>query len=104
MAGQIALFDRTPALRTDIVIAGLPDTGEPLASELIARLNPRLIVIADCEYPASRRARPELRRRLRETGVPVIYTRETGALTFRIDGGAWIAEPTLGEEDGIFSE
>jgi hypothetical protein len=95
LAGQNSLFNRLEGVRADIVIAGLPDTGQPLASEIIERVAPRLIVIADCEFPAARRAPPDLRRRLQRCGVPVIFTRELGAIHLWMRNGQWRTTGTL---------
>ena len=78
--GQSALLDRTNDLRADIVIAGLPDTGEPLGDALLAAIQPRVIVVADSEFPATRRAGLELKERLAFRNVPVIYTRTAGVV------------------------
>ncbi len=88
-AGQNALFARHPDLRAEIVIAGLPTRGEPLAAEWLAALRPKLIIITDSESPAPRRAARALVERLRRTGATVLLTRETGAVTLRIREGAW---------------
>jgi competence protein ComEC len=70
-AGQNAVFARHPDVRAEIVIAGLPASGEPLAAEWLAALRPRLIIIADSELPAPRRASRALAGRLRATGAEV---------------------------------
>jgi competence protein ComEC len=86
--GQSALLSRTNNLRADIVIAGLPDEGEPLCDALLDAARPKIIVIADSEFPANRRAGPKLRARLEQRGIPVVYTRTAGAVTIlsRPDG------------------
>jgi beta-lactamase superfamily II metal-dependent hydrolase len=89
--GQSALLARTNHLRADIVIAGLPGEGEPLCEALLDAAQPKAIVIADSEFPATRRAGPELRARLEQRGIPVVYTRTAGAVTIllRPDGWDW---------------
>ena len=47
------------ARRADVVIAGLPEKGEPLASEWIQTIGPKVIVLADSVLPATRRASPD---------------------------------------------
>jgi ComEC/Rec2-related protein len=78
--GQSALLARTNDLRADVVVAGLPDEGEPLCEALLEAIQPKVIVIADSEFPATRRAGRELKQRLSERNVPVIYTRTAGAV------------------------
>ena len=51
--GQSALLARTNDLRADIVIAGLPNEGEPLCDALLDAIQPKVIVIADSEFPAN---------------------------------------------------
>ena len=58
--GQSALLARTNDLRADIVIAGLPDEGEPLCDALLDAVQPKVIVVADSEFPATRRAEPRI--------------------------------------------
>jgi ComEC/Rec2-related protein len=96
--GQNALMNRSPALRADIVISGLPNQTEPLADALIEALQPQLIIITDAVFPASQRASPRLRERLAARQAPVLYTRETGAITLTFAHGRWTARPMTGSE------
>jgi competence protein ComEC len=88
-AGQNELLSQTNDLRADIVVAGLPDEGQPLCDALIDAIQPKIIVIADSEFPANRRASRELKNRLAEKNIPVIYTRDSGAVTILADKGGW---------------
>jgi len=83
-AGQQALLARGGDLRADLVIAGLPEQGEPLASELLAAIQPRLIVLTDAEFPATKRPKPVLLARLGQSGAPMLRLAETGTLTVTI--------------------
>jgi competence protein ComEC len=87
--GQSALLARTNDLRADVVIAGLPNEGEPLGDELLDAIRPRVIVVADSEFPATRRAGSELKERLAGRNVPVIYTRTAGAVTILARPDGW---------------
>ncbi len=77
--GQSALLERTNDLRANIVVAGLPGEGEPLCAALIDAIRPKVIVVADSEFPANRRASRSLKARLKQTKIPVIYTGTSGA-------------------------
>jgi competence protein ComEC len=88
-AGQDALLARNPDVRADIVVAGLPEDDEPLCDALLDAIHPRVIVIADSELPATRRAGQALQERLARRGVPVIYARDAGAVTVSLRGGHW---------------
>ena len=88
--GQNLLMTRHPELRAEIVVAGLPARDEPLDEPLLDMLQPRLILIADSELPATRRATEKLRERLaRRAGTRVLYCREAGSLTLLIRRGGW---------------
>ena len=87
--GQNALLERTNDLHADIVIAGLPNEGEPLGNALLNAIHPKVVVIADSEFPATRRASPELKERLAGRNVPVIYTRTAGAVTIVTRSKGW---------------
>lgn len=88
-AGQEALLVRQPDLRADVVFAGLPARGEPLCEALLDRIQPQVIVVLDSEFPASERAPKSLRQRLAARGVPVLCTRETGAVQLVCRRGGW---------------
>ena len=87
--GQDALLQRTPDLRADIVVTGLPVQLEALCDALLDAIQPRVIIVADSEFPAAERASPKLRERLARRKVPVIYTRSTGAATIEWRKGDW---------------
>ena len=88
--GQKLLMARHPELRAEIVLAGLPARDEPLDEPLLDLLQPRLIIIADSELPATRRATAKLRERLAQrAGVRVLYCRDTGSLTLLLRPGGW---------------
>ncbi len=88
-AGQSALLGRTNDLHADIVVAGLPNEGEPLCDALIGAVQPKIIIIADSEYPANRRASRSLKERLEQTKIPVVFTRDSGAVKIVTDKGGW---------------
>jgi len=88
-AGQDALLARTNDMSADIVIAGLPNEGEPLCDALIDAIQPTVIVIADSEFPAARRAGRALKDRLEQSKIPVFYTRSSGAVEIVTDNRGW---------------
>jgi len=87
--GQNALMNRYPDLRADIVITGLPVQSEPVADALLDALKPRLLIVTDAEYPASERTSASVRERLARRTIPVLYTRETRAVTIEWRGPEW---------------
>jgi competence protein ComEC len=87
--GQNELLAQTNDLRADIVIAGLPDEGEPLCDDLIAAIQPRVIVIVDSDLPVARRASRALHERLERARIPVVYTRKAGAVNIITDETGW---------------
>ena len=90
-ASQSELLTTTSAndLRADIVVAGLPTEGEPLCDALIDAVKPHVIVIADSEFPATRRASRAVHERLTPKNIPVIYTRIAGAVKIVTDKHGW---------------
>ncbi|HXP59906.1 MAG TPA: ComEC/Rec2 family competence protein [Dongiaceae bacterium] len=87
--GQNALLERKHDLRADIVITGLPAATEAIGGELLEAVQPRVIIVADSEFPASARASPRLRERLAQRGIPVLYMRSEGAVTLELNHGRW---------------
>jgi competence protein ComEC len=98
--GQQALLQRAKDLRADILISGLPSGGEPLCDGLLDAIQPRLIIIADAEFPVSERASAALHQRLGKREVPVIYTRSSGAVTIDFVSGGWRLRSVNGDERG----
>ena len=88
-SGQSELLSLTNDLRADIVVAGLPAEGEPLCDALLDAIQPKAVVIADSEFPATRRASRSLKERLERTKIPVIYTRTSGAVKIETDKAGW---------------
>lgn len=82
IAGQNALLERHPDLQADIIVTGLPRESEPVADGFLDVVQPKVIVVADAESPASERASPRLRARLAKRAGEVIYTSDAGAVTF----------------------
>jgi len=97
--GQRKLLDANPpeALRADIVITGLPGEGEPLIEDLLRAVQPALIIVADDEWPARRRAPRALLSRLRASRAQVLSTREHGAVKVECHAGGWRAVNAAGE-------
>jgi competence protein ComEC len=87
--GQDALLKRQPDLRAEIVVACLPEQGEPLSDALLQAIQPELVIITDSEFPATKRASAKLRERLERRGVPVIFTREAGAVEISLHKTRW---------------
>ena len=94
--GQETLLARKPNLRADIAIACLPDYGEALCDGLLDAIQPKLVIITDSEFPATKRATVALRRRLKQRNVPIVYTRNSGAVTMHFHGNEWRASTMNG--------
>jgi competence protein ComEC len=88
-AGQQTLMERESTLRADVVVAGVPTSGEPLYPWLLDALQPRLIIIASAEYPAGSQGNRALRSRLSSVGIPVIFTADTGAAVIELRPKSW---------------
>lgn len=96
VAGQRALLARSVDLRADLVLAGLPEQGEPLTDALLAAIQPRVIVLTDAEFPVSKRAKPALAARLSRSGATVLRLTETGSLTVRLTRAGVVLESVGG--------
>jgi competence protein ComEC len=87
--GQQSLVERTADLRADIVITGLPVQPEALCDALLDKIQPRLIIVADSEFPVWERAGAGFSERLARRKTPVIYTRSAGAATITFHKNRW---------------
>jgi competence protein ComEC len=97
--GQEALMRRHPDLHAEFVVAGLPAREEPLCDPFLALLHPRVVMIADAKFPATRRASEKLRQRLARSGARVVYGRDNGALTLQLTPDGW----SLCNADGLLA-
>jgi competence protein ComEC len=97
-SGQEALMQRETDLRADIVVSGLPVQTEPLSDALLARIQPKVVVVADSEFPATKRATARLRERLERCDATVLYSRFSGAVTLTFEKTDW----QLRAMDGTF--
>jgi competence protein ComEC len=89
-AGQNALLAQdTNELRADIVVAGVPADSEPLSDTLLDAIQPRVIIMADSDYPAPRKSGAKLVERLGRRNIPVLYTHDTRAVTVTIRADGW---------------
>jgi competence protein ComEC len=100
-SAQKVLIERGADVRSEIVIASISPAGEPLGDALLARIEPRVVVVADAPFPPEARARPPLRERLTRRGFPVFYTSETGAITFEFKTGETRVVPRWGKTERI---
>jgi beta-lactamase superfamily II metal-dependent hydrolase len=91
--GQSLLFDRTPDLRADIVVTGIPTQSEPIGDALLDAIQPRVIIVADPEVPATERAKIQLQERLALRNIPVLYTRNSGAITIALTPDGCLIQP-----------
>jgi competence protein ComEC len=96
-SGQDSLVGSHPNLRADIVVSGLPAQDEPLSEPLLQLVQPKLIIIIDSEFPATRRASAKLRQRLAAHHLPVVYCRDTGALKLSLWRNGWELKNAEGE-------
>lgn len=103
-SGQARLLGQTNDLRADVVIAGLPEKAEPLNKALLARIQPKVVVIADSRFPATRRASADLRIRLKNQSFKVIYTRTAGAVTIATRPGEWNLRAMDGQKFSFAAE
>lgn len=103
-SGQEALINRYKDLRADIVVTGLPTQSEPVCNPLLELIQPRVVIVADTEFPATERAKPALRERLDAHGIPIIYTRTDGAVTITLRPKGWKMETMTGGQGFQFKQ
>ncbi|MEY4385057.1 MAG: hypothetical protein RLY20_340 [Verrucomicrobiota bacterium] len=105
--GQEELMLNVTNLQADIVITGLPEQTEALCNGLLERVKPKLIIVADSEFPATKRAPPALKNRLAKQSARVLYTRTTDAITLRFTPDGWstrlMREPGTNAVDSALS-
>ncbi len=94
-SGQKLLMERYPELAADIVITGLPADGQPLTDSLLEIVKPKLVIVADSEFPATRRSTTELRQRLSERPFQVIYTSQAGSVRITFRKNSWKLQTAL---------
>src|SRR6185369_4294028 len=63
-SGQNLLLERSPDLRADILVTGIPLKTEPVCDALLDLVRPKVIIVTDSEFPVAQRASPKLCERL----------------------------------------
>jgi competence protein ComEC len=79
--GQQELVRKAVSLQADVVIAGMPEQGEPLSDDLLGMIRPKVIILGTSSYPYTAIASPKLRARMEASGAKVIYIDEDQAVT-----------------------
>ena len=70
-------------LTADVLITGIPRSGEAASSRLLEAVRPRLLIMATGRFPATERTPRPTRRRLLNQPFHVLFTEDVGALRFR---------------------
>ena len=96
--GQNAVLERWPELRADIVVTGLPAQNEALSDAFLDRVQPRIVIVADSEYPVWERASQKFCQRLAKRKTPVLYTRSGGAAVIELRGKHWEIRTMSGDQ------
>src|SRR5437773_6147318 len=96
--GQEYLLASGQDLRADILVTGLPGQAEPVCDALLEAVQPKVLIVADSEFPATKRASPRLCERLAARGIPVFYTRKSGAVTISVRPKAWELQTAAGQK------
>jgi len=99
--GQEALINGKIDLHSDIVITGMPERSEPLRDALLDLIQPRLIIVADSELPATKRASALLKERFASRNIPVLYTRESGTISLTIRRSTYQIRTAGGPPAGV---
>ena len=100
-AGQKKLVESGADLRADVVIAGMPEQGEPLTEELLELIRPRVIVLGTAEYPYTAQGKPELRERLEASGAEIFYANEENAVTITVKGNECVVSTMTGRRAAL---
>ncbi len=96
--GQAMLSARhSEDLKADILIAGLPAHDEPLKTDLLQAISPKIIILCTSEYPASARGSRKLRERLEAFGVPIYYSDEARGITLTLSPNQYQIKTMSGE-------
>lgn len=95
LIAQRIFIERNISVTADIIITGLPAYGQPLTESLLEVLKPKLVIVADSEFPATRRASKELQQRLARRPFQVIFTSQVGAVEITFKKNTWKLQTAL---------
>jgi competence protein ComEC len=82
--GQKKLLASGAELKADVVIAGMPEHGEPLMDELLEKILPKVVVLGTAEYPYRAQGSADLRERLEKSGATILYVDREQAVTISV--------------------
>lgn len=95
-AGQQQLLENGVA-HADVVIAGMPEQGEPLSKELLDAIRPQVVILGTAEYPYTALGTPDLRKRLEESGATIFYIDEEDAVTITVSAAECLITSMRGQ-------
>jgi beta-lactamase superfamily II metal-dependent hydrolase len=70
-------------LTADVLVTGIPRSGEAATDRFLAAVRPRLLIVATGRLPATERTPRTTRRRLLGQAFHVLFTEDVGALRLR---------------------
>lgn len=88
-SGQARLQQSGQGLEAELVVAGMPLNEQPLSPELLAAIAPRVVVLADTEWPPSQQAPSALCARIEKTGATVLRISQEGSVTVEVRPSGW---------------
>ena len=94
--GRQALIKRDADLRADVLVVSVPDRSSTLGLGMLRLIQPKVILVHDCNFPVTERASIDWLEQLQASGAQVFSVRKVGGIRLTVKSGEWRLENSRG--------
>ncbi|MDP6903103.1 MAG: hypothetical protein QF406_01520 [Verrucomicrobiota bacterium] len=94
--GRQTLIKRNADLRADVLVVSVPDRSSTLGLGILRLIQPKAILVHDCNFPVTERASADWLEQLQSSGAQVFSVRKLGGIRLTVKPGDWRLEDSQG--------
>ena len=94
--GRQALIKRDIDLRADVLVISVPDRSSALGLGMLRLVQPKVVLVHDCDFPVTERAPTDWLEEMRSSGAQVFSVRKLGGIRLTVKPDDWRLENSQG--------
>ena len=94
--GRQALIKRDIDLRADVLVVSVPDRSSVLGLGMLRLVQPKVVLVHDCDFPVTERAPTDWLKEIRSSGAQVFSVRKLGGIRLTVKPDDWRLEDSQG--------
>jgi hypothetical protein len=94
--GRQALIKRDIDLRADVLVISVPDRSSVLGLGMLRLVQPKVVLVHDCDFPVTERAPTDWLKEIRSSGAQVFSVRKLGGIRLTVKPDDWRLEDSQG--------